>query len=562
MNKFVRKSTTQKALPYTGISKQNSCVIKIHPYESSVDVDLLQLTASDKGGILGEEIAPTKAFSTKNPIVIDNDVIECSISKSKFSPVGSFSFTLKQGKSERGQSLPNTKQLNYAKILQPGAWVTIWIKSGLPKDIQQNSSKNSGLKLVGFIEDVAIIERDEKNGIPSLEYVVTGSDIGKVFLTDLFFSPVLQNNAVSSFLGANLMNNSNKLTKSNDSASLFTPDAAIKKLLQFCLGSGLDKISSANQMWYIPKTLMATLTNVAVEEQKIQPAVVNVLDISSKIGLHKYAGTSFTTNPLYGKTIFPTIPAQGTIWSLLQFVLNPSMNELYVDLVETNGKLVPTVVCRQFPFSVNSTSNMSPFKGKVKDIVSSDKKTNFISLPKHKIQSAELYEKAIRKTNKDRVNHISIVPSVVGNDVGALYASMLNVSSIKKYGLKSVQFVNTYSLDKIETKEALYLAVDWFFKAHALYKGRLKIVGPDSYLSVGNNLLIEDQSELFHIDGVTYQFRQNPNGTNQYIATVDVSHGIHSSESFLDFDSLGAGAGTTMAVSALENTKNTRGSGG
>lgn len=560
MNKFSRKPTTPKALPYSGISKQNSCVIKIHPYESAIDVDLLQLTASDKGGILGEELPASKAFATKNPIVIDNDVIECTVTKSKFSPVGTFSFTLKQGKSERGESLPNTHQLNYAKILQPGAWVTIWIKSGLPKDISKDASKNSGLKLVGFIEDVSIIERDQVNGIPSLEYVVTGSDIGKIFLTDLFFSPVLDNQAMSSFLGANLMKDSRNLTGNNEAK--LTPDAAVKKILHFCLGSGLDKLSSANQMWFIPKTLLSTLTNIAVSEQKIQPAVVNILDINSQIGLHKYAGNSFSIGPLLGKTVFPNIPAQGTIWSLLQFVVNPSMNELYVDLVEKAGKLVPSVVCRQYPFSVNNTSNMSPFRGKVKDVVSIDQKTMFVSLPKHKILSSELYEKNIRKTNKDRVNHISIVPEVVGNDVGALYYSMLNVSSIKKYGLKSVQFVNSYSLDKTLPKTALYLAVDWFFKAHGLFKGRLKIVGPDNYLTVGTNLLIEDQSALFHIEGVTYQFRQNPNGTNQYTAVVDVGHGIHSSESFLDFDSLGEGSGTTMAVSALENTKNTRGSGG
>lgn len=559
-NKFLRKGQDGAKIPLRGMSRQSSCVIRIHPYKSASLTDLLLLSASHKGGIVGEELSSAVTFEAKDTFTIDNDVVACSITKQKSNPAGSFSFTLKQGKYEKGQTLPTTSQINYANILQPGAWVTIWIKSGLPKDISKDSSYNSGLKLIGFIEDVSIIERDSPNGVPSLEYVVTGSDIGKVFLTDLFFSPVLTNDAVSSFLGANIMADSKKLNK--DASQLMSPDDAIKKILGFALGSSLNKLSSSNQMWYIPKTLLNTLQNIAVDEQKIQPAVVNILDISTRIGLHKYSGTAFNVEPLLGKTVFPTIPAQGTIWDLLRFVQNPSMNELYVDLIKQGQKLVATVVCRQYPFSISEKSNMSPFAGKVKDINSDAVKTQFISLPKHKIQSADLLEKNIRKTNKDRVNHISIVPEIVGNDAGALYLSMLNVNSIKKYGLKSVQFANSYSLDKNSLKSALYLLTDWFFKAHGLFKGRLKIIGPDDYFSVGNNILIEDQSALFHIEGMTYEFRQNANGTNQYYAYVDVSHGINSNENFLDFTNLSEGSGTIMAVTMLENTKSVRGSGG
>jgi len=559
-NKFIRKGQEAAKIPLRGMSRQNSCIIRIHPYKSANLTDLLFLSSSTEGGILGEELSTSATFETDKTFTIDNDVIACTITKHKSNPSGSFSFTLKQGKYEKGQTLPNTNQINYAKILQPGAWVTIWIKSGLPKDFSKDSSANSGLKLIGFIEDVSIIERDAVNGIPSLEYVVSGSDIGKVFLTDLFFSPVLTNDTFASLLGANLMADSKKLSK--DKSQLMSPDEAVKKILSFALGSSLTKLSSANQTWFIPKTLLTTLKNVTLMEQKVQPAVVNILDINTRIGLHQYAGTSFTTQPLLGKTVFPTIPAQGTIWELLRFVQNPSMNELYVDLVKQGNELVASVVCRQYPFSVSKQSNMSPFNGKAKDINTDSMKTQFTSLPKHKINSADLLEKNIRKTNKDRINHISVVPEVVGTDVGALYMSMLNVNSIKKYGLKSVQFVNTYALDKNSIKSALYLLTDWFFKAHGLFKGRLKIIGPDDYFTIGNNLLIDDQASLFHIEGVTYEFRQNANGTNQYYAFVDVSHGIHADGNFLDFADLNEGSGTTMAVTMLENTKSARGSGG
>lgn len=571
MSKFLRKKDPVLRLPVAGKSQLSSCKIWIHRYANPAVKGLIQLDAADKNGIFGGTVDGTD-FSTQSIIKIDNDVISCDVSKSKDNPVGTFTFTLKQGRSERGEQATKGQQLNYGQLINVGDWVTIWMKKGLPADIAENARADSGLKMIGFIEDVTIIERDDPaSGTPYLEYVITGSDIGKVFLTNLYFNPIIQNAQISSLLGTYFMGDSQKLTeyaKKNGKGDkgLSTPDVMIKSIATFMLGGNLDKLSASHQNWYIPKELLATVKGVA---QKNQPAVVDILDLQSQVGTHKYDSSGrLSLSPLLGETIFPTLPSQGTIWQVMTFAQNPALNEMYVDLVVKDGQLVPSLVCRQLPFSSKPNSNTYAFKdSKVKDSAADIAKTFFVDLPRQKVESVDIKEKVITKTNRDRVNQIVVAPEFVGQEVGALYVSLLNVPSIKRYGLKSFEFRTNYTFsetlqDNKIVKITTALLADWLFKGHMLYKGRIRVDGPNTYFTVGTNLEIADQGQLFHVEAVDYSFRQMPNGMNSYEAVVQVSHGVASNGSFLEsFSELG-GYGSTIVTGAFENTNSSRGRGG
>jgi hypothetical protein len=579
MSDFLRKKNPVLKLPVAGRSQLNSCKIWVYRYANPAVKGLIQLDASDKNGIFGGTVDGAD-FSTNTIIKIDNDVISCDVSKTKSDPAGSFTFTLKQGRSERGELIATGNPLNYANLINVGDWVTIWMKKGLPADIPGDTSANSGLKMIGFIEDVTVVERDDPaTGIPYLEYVISGSDIGKVFLTNLYFNPILKNAQLASLLGTYFMGDSQKLTdyaKKNGRGDngLSTPDKMVTSIATFMLGGNLDKLSASHQNWYIPKEL---LTVVKGAPQKNQPAVIDILDVVTKVGVHSYdsRGSFVSASPLLGETIFPTLPSQGTIWEVMTFVQNPCLNEMYVDLTlkdeVVNGKrvtkLVPTLVCRQLPFSSKTQSETYAFRAsKIKDAAADIQKTFFVDLPRQQIESLSIKEKSITKTNRDRVNQIVVSPEVVNQEVGALYVSLLNVPSIKRYGLKSFEFRTNYTFsesfqDTKIVKVTAALLADWLFKGHMLYKGRIRIDGPNTYFSVGTNLEITDQNQLFHIEGVDYSFRQMSNGMNSYEAVVQVSHGVSSTGSFLSFDDLGA-FGSTIVTGAFENTKNSRGKGG
>lgn len=571
MRDFLRKKDPVLKLPVAGKSQLSSCKIWIHRYANPAVKGLIQLDAADKNGIFGGTVDGAD-FSTQSTIKIDNDVISCDVSKSKENPVGTFTFTLKQGRSERGEQATKGQQLNYGQLINAGDWVTIWMKKGLPADIPGTTSTDSGLKMIGFIEDVSIIERDDPaTGTPYLEYVVTGSDIGKVFLTNLYFNPIIQNAQISTLLGTYFMGDSQKLTEyakknGRGDKGLSTPDVMVKSIATFMLGGNLDKLSASHQNWYIPKELLATVKGQA---QKNQPAVVDILDLQTQVGVHKYdAKQNLSTSPLLGETIFPTLPAQGTIWQVMTFVQNPALNEMYIDLVPKDGRLVPSLVCRQLPFSSKPGSSTYAFKdSKVQDSASGITKTFFVDLPRQKINSVDIKDKSITKTNRDRVNQIVVAPEFVGAEVGALYISLLNVPSIKRYGLKSFEFRTNYTFsdslqDNKIVKVTAALLADWLFKGHMLYKGRLRIDGPNKYFTVGTNLEISDQGQLFHIEAVDYSFRQLASGINTYEATVQVSHGIATDGSFLEsFATLGA-FGSSIVTGAFENTNSSRGRGG
>src|SRR5690606_30000453 len=106
----------------------------------------------------------------------------CPVNKTKGSSSGSFSVTLKRGK-ERKNGIQLTSDVNYLELVHPGDWVAIYIrKSGpIPESNLKRTGKNSGLKMVGIVENVRYVEvEDPATGAPRLEFLITGRDFGKV----------------------------------------------------------------------------------------------------------------------------------------------------------------------------------------------------------------------------------------------------------------------------------------------------------------------------------------------------------------------------------------------
>jgi hypothetical protein len=522
--------------------------VVIYRYDQTDITKLTRVNASNDRSISGGGSGDASGnFSTRSRLVIKSDVVRCTISKDKEGSSGTFSVTLKQGKQIKQGQLQKDK-VDYIEAVHPGDWIMIYMKkNGADESIDVDSVKpSSGLKFLGIVETVRLIEFDDPStGKPRVEYMVTGRDWGKVFDNDIFFNPQLNQQTYQTLLGANFLTDSSKILKGNERASVsnFTPDAVMKNVISFYMGGKFDSLNMNNQAWYVP----AELAQRFLPREKIKSKGVSFVDIlsTSKIGMHKFSKNKFTgVGALPGACLVKSLPASGTIWSVMHFLSNAAVNELFTDLtVDSKGNLVPSVIHRQIPFSnkaahetnVFNASSRAPSKGgngaKFNDKIPDDQKTYFIDLPRYTIPSTEIRQKNIGKSDFERVNHVIVVPRVDSQTYDIAFVSIINTPSIQRYGFKTIQAQTAYVLDEAEgiknyCERCTNLIADWFFLSHQLFNGSLIIDGIDEHVELGTNLYISDMQQLFHIEGYTHTYEVDSlSAARSYLTELRVSRG-------------------------------------
>lgn len=577
---FTKPEIGKKTATSITFSQRSTCQVVIYRFKQRDITKMNVLNVSKEKPFSGNTSSAEGNVEIDTPILIRNDVIRCNISKDKGTSSGNFSLTLKRGK-EVKDKVVQTKDVDYLKIIHPGDWIMIYIKkNGRISDEEMGSmSDKSGLKFLGVIENVRYLELDDPGkAAPKLEYVVTGRDFGKVFENDVFFNPIVNNKTIQTILGGQFLTDGKNTVKGDNRANLdkFTPDFVIKSLVSFYLGGKVSSLNANNQAWYIP----ANLTKIFKPKEKIKSGGSSFIDIldTTRIGLHNYDANQVfkKATDLPGATLIKALPASGTVWSILQFMSNSALNEMFTELVkDSSGNLNPALVHRQMPFSNKPNAETNAFflnkrpadqggnSSDVKDIVSDGEKTMFVDLPRYVIQSSAIRQKNIGKSEHERLNHIMVVPKVDAQVFDILYAVAYNIPSVQRYGLKSLQTQTSYVMKSGEgfikyLLRCVNLLTDWFFTSHQLFNGTLILDGADTHLELGTNLYISDINQLFHIEGYTHTYEIQEDGRIVYNTEVRVSRG----QVFKDRQSSFIGPSsivtepTTISTSVLEGSRN------
>lgn len=564
----------QNVTPIT-TSQRSTCTVAIYRW-ANTDITKVNMLQANNETI--NNVASTQGNLDENTpvVVIRNDVVRCSVTKNKSSNAGQFSITLKRGKQVKdGATLP--VDIDYLNVIHPGDWIMIYLKKTGGKIDISSIKSDSGLKMVGIVRNIRYVETDdESTGKPRLEYVVTGDDFGAVFDMNIFFNPLINQSIASSLLGAKFLSdaiNSVKGAKLPAKGNLlkdFSPDNIIKKLIKFYLGanSPLDSASSVNEAWYIPRN-MAVRFKPEIKNKK-SAAFVDILS-TARIGLQKYVnGDLKSIENLPGATYVTSLPSEGTVWSVLQYLQNSIANEMYTELVkDANGNLQPSLILRQVPFSNKSKQDTNVFEQSkrfgvsLEQIPNDTQKTFFTDLPKFNINSSDIKDKNIGKSDYEKINHLLVVPKLDGSsNLDLAYASAVNTPSIQRYGLKTYNGQTSYILSPTlgdptkVCKFFLHLIMDWFFLAHHLFNGTVTIDGPDEHIEIGNNLFIKDIQQLFHIEGYNHIYEQLPGGEISYTTAITVSRGQFFSNNLSRF--IGGSTKqepTTITTSVLENVR-------
>jgi len=577
-NEFRNASRGGKTTATSITTQQRStCNVVIYRWDNTDITKIMNFNVAQEKSLAGKGKFSTKGnLNRKSTVLIRNDVIRCNISKNKVGSSGTFSLTLKKGKVVlNDEVLP--ADINYLDVIHSGDWIMIYMKKKgkISKEELFSTLPSSGLKFIGIVENVRLVEVDDpERGAPRLEYLVTGRDFGKIFDSSIYFNPqAIDQQSLESMLGISFLKDSTDVLKSTGSRKnfdKFTPDFVMQRLLSFYLGGKLDQLNVTHQTWYVPPLI----GNVLRPKKKVRSAGLSFYDIldTSKIGLHKYKNGKFEgVSSLPGSAAIFSLPSSGTVWAVLDYLKNGVTNELFTELtLGTDGHLKPSLVLRQYPFSNKvgppkfagtnpfSHSGLAGFKWR--SMPRDSQKTFFVDLPRYEIVSSEIRQKNVGKTDFERINHVTVVPR---SEIAALdiaYVSSMNIPSIQRYGLKSFQAQTPYVLNsQLGTQKACQfftdLVVDWFFLAHHLYNGVITVDGVEEHVEVGTNLYIKDIEQLYHIEGYSHTFHIEPSGRITYNTEFRVSRGQKFSNNLSSFIS-NMEEPTTITTSSLEGIRN------
>jgi hypothetical protein len=480
-----------------------------------------------------------EASNKERPVmVVNNDIVRCSVNKDKGSHAGSFSMLLKAGKVGKDTDEYSTKpMINYIEKVSPGDWVIIYMSKTDTKVGKKN------IKMLGIVEKVTIEEVDNpQTGVPSQYFSITGKDFGKVFETQIFHNPVMNAEQAATYFGADFLSDSLKIVGASATP---TPDEVIKALVSFYYGGLFSKKNTEHELWYIPPSLAAYF-GVDIQT-KTKPSFIDIFDYTTFVGLA--GGQGISKGKLPGNVIIQNLPASGSIWQVLSYYSNAALNELFCDLDFTPKGLKPSLIFRQLPYSVSS-GNL-----KISTSVPAEKRSFLHALRRTSFDSSIIKRKSLSMTDAERINHIVVVPRIE-TPYPEAYKSAINPPSVQRHGLRSLVVETPYAANKSEAFVAycnlcVDLLSEWFFNSERYYNGVVSVEGLDEHVSVGSNIYISDIKQLFHVEGYTHTYEQFASGNISFVSDFSVIRGCYEANNVLN--AIDTMQSTTVVKSVLEN---------
>jgi len=496
-------------------------------------------------------------LQVRNPIVVENDCIDVSVNVNKATLTHSVNITLLE------------TDVNYATAIAPGDFVFVnmlnWEKDaqrivdiGRSKKLGAINGINDGFKGVFKVQGVRKSVRtvDPKNGTKRVVVRINGYAFTE-FNNSIYFNPyILNTNAGSDkdklLFSANL---------SDDYAQLSNPmvnpscQDIIKFLIQAFIGTGVSDKGvtnidgspvTANTHFYVPTEIG---TFLGVKDVKAAKDTYNYI-----FGVQKYEAFSKNTslargmnpdlNPPSNRFYYTKKKCEGQTllraeywnqekaWSIINQYVNSPLNELYTCFrVSPEGRVMPTVVYRQIPFT-SDTFGQAPF-----DVNATT--TKFLNLPRWKIATAMVINSDLGRDESARVNFVQVYaqpPSNIGKPDAAISAQTsaknfaYDINDVLRSGLRpsvittSFQDLTAFTDISIGRRWALVIG-DAIIGGHLKLNGTLECAGIVDPIAVGDNL--EYDGNVYHIEEVVHTCSMNTvTGDKTFRTVLKLSSGV------------------------------------
>lgn len=504
---------------------------------------------------ISTENVEASILQVRDPLVVENDCVQCSVTDSKATLTPSMSCTLLES------------DVNYATAIAPGDFVFVnmlnWEVDARRIALTARSKNpgaingiNDGFKGLFKVQGVRkVISVDPQTGTKMVLYKINGFAFTE-FNNTIYYNPYLRKEDQGS-------GRDSLLFVSNigaDYAQLVNAAHAprcqdlIKALIQSFIGVGLTDRGStsvggspivANTHFYMPGLIGKLLGISGVKAAK---------DIYSYLfGLQKYSGSSnqeiaagmnpsnlsgnqngfnFTTTPVDGQTALKAeYWNQVKAWSIINQYVNQPLNELYTCFrLDPKGRVLPTVVLRQVPFTSDDFGNKAPF-------TENHEVTRFLTLPRWKVSSALITDLDLGRDEAARINFVQYYGTITiaKPDAGtsaqtAAQNFAYDINDVTRSGLRPYVVVSQFedlsnnSDAKFSRKWALIIG-DSVMGGHLKLNGTLTCKGIIDPVAVGDNL--EFDGVVYHIEEISHMCTLSVStGIKQFRTVFKLSNGV------------------------------------
>lgn len=495
-----------------------------------------------------------------DPLVLRDAVLHLNVSSSKNSHLTQLGALLR----------PN---LNYLAEIMPGDWIFAWMAhdsrtiDAAIKAVQEGKAANgfsSGLKFMGRVGSCRKVLTQDPGGPRYVRYNLTASGFQE-FDASLFYEPHLAENfpAIGAYFAALGLKLNELVGESGISVNL-----VLRRLLDLLLGQGVprnlglengdDDLRSTTGLdapysYAVPTAVGSVLGKT----QKSKPDLLAAADIIEFVyGRQEYDGGEFSVGDLeldedqLGSLIGSRMNPRGakgdsnrrftgndmlgeflpmppdfsghSVWSILDHYLNQAVNEMYTCLrVNAQGKIVPTLVARQKPFSTEFAPDDPPV-------------TKFLSLPRWVVDPILVRKVDVGRSDALRVNFVHVYgddgPQTMNPVAGQIvlappYRDDLDIArnGLRPY-MQTVANQPTENITGEAAKKWMAILADQLMGQQLTLTGLLEMVGVQAPICVGDNL--EWDGAVFHIESVTHTASIEPGGKKSFLTTCALTHGL------------------------------------
>lgn len=498
------------------------------------------------------------------PLVITDDCTQIVIQNNKNSHLKYLSATLKQSND------------NYLAEILPGDWALGWMFTNdedyrrVLKKIDAGQACNEfedGFKFVGRVHSLRKALRiDRAIGRKTVDYSLQCIGFNELD-SMLYYDPAL---ATQDFANADIGNWLTRIGLNvdelfNEKAFNGNINVVLQNILNILIGRGVNKnINPGTSLglrassgagsepeapfaYLVPKLVGDLLGKQSSDASKASGilAYSDILELLQgvqryTIGMYPDLNLSrstpnrkITETELLGAFI-PAMPsfANRPIWGVLQQYVNPTVNELYTCLrINDEGKVVPTLVFRQIPFTTEAYEGDPDQALGAQEIAV----TKFLSLPRWIVPSIMVHEVDIGRSDATHCNLVKIdgVAADTASNIGKTEQVAQNPPirddlDIQRSGVRPyVTTVDVAPQDEVGRVPRIWMSLvaDWMMGSQYTLNGTLECMGIQSPICEGDNLEWDDV--VFHIEGVTHRGRIDPEtGMKSFATTLTMTNGM------------------------------------
>lgn len=479
-----------------------------------------------------------------DPLVVENDCINVTVNVNKGTLTHSMNATLVQ------------TDVNYMTDVAPGDFVFVNMLNW-PSEARRVANNARGqLPINGFsdgfkglfkVQSVRkVVQTDINTGTKTVVFRITGFSFTE-FNNTIYFQPEMINQAESQNIGLYTANIQNSWALLVSSKGLTNGQDLIRAIVESFIGAGLsdsgvkDKlgnIKSPNTLFYMPK-LVGTLLGVkgATAAKDVYNFLFGVQQYAAgtaatlsagfnPVNIDKTEGRFTTTkSKCKGESLQkPEYWNQVKVWSIMQQFMNSPLNEMFTSFrLSPNGRVMPTVVYRQIPFTNDD------FKA------GNYETTRFMNIPRWKISPALVYSIDIGRDESARVNFVQYFgrSSLANGQWGtssetAAKNYLFDIDDVKRSGLRPYVVSGNFDITAHNQDYAspawARIVGDALIGGHLKLNGTLECVGILDPIAVGDNL--EFDGIVYHIEEVAHTCTYAPTGQRQFRTKLSLSSGL------------------------------------